>query len=129
VSFAQAWPRLFCLFGRLTNGPIFYRESYTSSLLSSVRNYQFENGRRYHGYREGSEWEMRSWVVNDNIWLTTHVHSVPATKRRNRERSIRYLSSPNGDCEWRSTPPGAGQKPAPNIRHWYRNGNLGYADG
>ena len=28
-------------------------DSYASSLLSGVTNYQYENGRRYHGYREG----------------------------------------------------------------------------
>ncbi|KAI9783245.1 MAG: hypothetical protein M1839_004085 [Geoglossum umbratile] len=28
--------------------------SYTTSLSSSVTNYQYENGRRYHGYRAGS---------------------------------------------------------------------------
>jgi hypothetical protein len=29
------------------------RRSYTTSLSSSVENYKWENGRRYHSYREG----------------------------------------------------------------------------
>lgn len=29
--------------------------SYTTSLASSVYTYSYENGRRYHAYREGSK--------------------------------------------------------------------------
>lgn len=31
------------------------RSTYTASLASSVSNYQYENGRRYNGYRRGSK--------------------------------------------------------------------------
>ena len=57
-----------------------YSESRASSLLSSVRNYQFENGRRYHGYREGSECEMRAWVVRNRAWLMVCDRSIFAAQ-------------------------------------------------
>lgn len=31
-------------------------QSQTTSLKSSITNYVYENGRRYHSYREGSYW-------------------------------------------------------------------------
>ena len=31
-------------------------ESETSSLHSSIFDYRYENGRRYHAYREGAYW-------------------------------------------------------------------------
>jgi hypothetical protein len=35
------------------------RESQTTSLKSSVTNYVYENGRRYHAFRQGSYWYVR----------------------------------------------------------------------
>ncbi len=31
-----------------------YRASYTTSLASNITDYKYENGRRYHAYKEGS---------------------------------------------------------------------------
>jgi hypothetical protein len=48
-----------------------YRDSYVESLLLEVRHYQYENGRRYHGYKEGSE--------PDLFTLMLHLQTFPLT--------------------------------------------------
>ena len=39
---------------------VWNRDSYLSSLLSDVTDYQYENGRRYNGYRKGGAHEVSS---------------------------------------------------------------------
>jgi hypothetical protein len=37
------------------------RESFTTSLASNITDHKYENGRRYHGFREGSKC---TWPLN-----------------------------------------------------------------
>lgn len=47
------------------------------SLQSAVTRYRFENGRRYHGYKDGAYWAPNDEVHNDqqdlahHLWLLT----------------------------------------------------------
>ncbi|KAI9789593.1 MAG: hypothetical protein M1816_005902 [Peltula sp. TS41687] len=47
--------------------------TYTASLTSSVRNYQYENGRRYHAYREGAYLFPNDDEETDRIDIHNHM--------------------------------------------------------
>lgn len=52
-------------------------DSETTSVHSSIYRYRFENGRRYHAYRDGEYWGPNDEKANDhldiahNLWLKT----------------------------------------------------------
>ncbi|KIX08590.1 uncharacterized protein Z518_03246 [Rhinocladiella mackenziei CBS 650.93] len=48
-------------------------ESETSSLTSSIINYRFENGRRYHAYQEGKYWAPNDEAQNDQLHIAHHI--------------------------------------------------------
>ncbi|KAJ5140513.1 hypothetical protein N7448_003921 [Penicillium atrosanguineum] len=50
--------------------------SYTASLLSSVKNYAYENGRRYHSYREGHYVLPNDEQEQDRQDLLHHVRNL-----------------------------------------------------
>lgn len=49
------------------------RASSTGSLNSSVMNYQYENGRRYHAFREGNYFMPNDEAEQDRLDLTHHI--------------------------------------------------------
>lgn len=51
-------------------------ESYSTSLLSSVRNYQFENGRTYHGYRQGTYLLPNDEEENERLDIFHHLMGI-----------------------------------------------------
>lgn len=55
------------------------RSKYTASLTSSVREYRHENGRTYHGYRDGCKYfYMRdSTFKNESILLMRKAYLLP----------------------------------------------------
>ncbi|KAK5941739.1 hypothetical protein PMZ80_005690 [Knufia obscura] len=48
-------------------------QSETASLTSSITNYRFENGRRYHAYREGEYWAPNDETQNDQLDIANHI--------------------------------------------------------
>ncbi|KAI9864789.1 MAG: hypothetical protein M1813_002559 [Trichoglossum hirsutum] len=50
--------------------------NYTASLTSSVQNYHYENGRRYHAYREGSYVMPNDERENNRLDIFHHIHSL-----------------------------------------------------
>jgi hypothetical protein len=50
--------------------------SYATSLLSEVKNYKYENGRRYHSYREGQYVLPNDEQEQDREDLLHHVRSL-----------------------------------------------------
>lgn len=58
------------------------RESQTTSLKSSVTNYVYENGRRYHAFRQGTYWFVYGTAVNYQLGLfSDSVLGAPTTSR------------------------------------------------
>jgi SAM-dependent methyltransferase len=55
--------------------------SYTTSLLSEVRNYRYENNRRYHSYREGSYVLPNDEAEQDRQDLLHHVRNLVLDSR------------------------------------------------
>ncbi|KAF3905206.1 hypothetical protein ABW21_db0200491 [Orbilia brochopaga] len=51
-------------------------ESYTTSLSSSVENYQYENGRRYHAFRPGQYYLPNDEREIDRLDLTHHTMTI-----------------------------------------------------
>ncbi|QKX57587.1 uncharacterized protein TRUGW13939_04705 [Talaromyces rugulosus] len=51
-------------------------ESQTTSLKSSVTNYVYENGRRYHAFRQGSYWGPNDDLACDNLDLFHHLFTL-----------------------------------------------------
>jgi ubiquinone/menaquinone biosynthesis C-methylase UbiE len=49
------------------------RESDTTSLASSIYKYRFENGRRYHAYKEGEYWGPNDEKHNDQLDIGHHM--------------------------------------------------------
>jgi len=49
-------------------------ESETTSLSTSVTNYRFENGRRYHGYKDGEYWGPNDDAQNDQLDILHHTY-------------------------------------------------------
>ncbi|MCJ1367644.1 hypothetical protein MMC16_006778 [Acarospora aff. strigata] len=47
-------------------------ETETTSLASSITNYRFENGRRYHAYKEGEYWGPNDEKQNDQLDICHH---------------------------------------------------------
>ena len=47
--------------------------SYSTSLRSSVLNYRYENGRRYHGYRDGSYMAPNDETEQSRLDLMHHI--------------------------------------------------------
>lgn len=61
-------------------------ESDSCSLVSSITRYRFENGRRYHAYRDGAYWAPNDEIQNEqqdlahHLWLLTldgQLHLAP----------------------------------------------------
>lgn len=50
--------------------------SSTSSLASTVLNYQYENGRRYHAYRSGNYVMPNDEAEQDRLDLTHHMFAM-----------------------------------------------------
>ncbi|KAL2004683.1 hypothetical protein VTN00DRAFT_3211 [Thermoascus crustaceus] len=50
--------------------------SYVSSLTSSIRNYKYENGRRYHAYHEGSYVLPNDDEEQDRMDLLNHIYRL-----------------------------------------------------
>lgn len=50
--------------------------SETTSLRSAVRNYIYENGRRYHSYRAGTYWGPNDEKAQDNLDLFHHIFNL-----------------------------------------------------
>jgi len=50
--------------------------SITTSLRSSIRNYVYENGRRYHAYREGEYVLPNDEAEQDRLELTHHIYQL-----------------------------------------------------
>lgn len=50
--------------------------TYTASLTSSIRNYRYENGRRYHAYREGSYLLPNDESENDRLDIHNHLMTL-----------------------------------------------------
>ncbi|KAF2452464.1 putative methyltransferase [Lineolata rhizophorae] len=48
----------------------------TTSLRSAIANYVYENGRRYHSYREGAYWGPNDEKAQDNLDLFHHIFSL-----------------------------------------------------
>ncbi|KAK6527520.1 hypothetical protein TWF694_004503 [Orbilia ellipsospora] len=51
-------------------------ESYTTSLKSSVLNYQYENGRRYHAFRPGQYFLPNDELENHRLDLVHHTMTI-----------------------------------------------------
>ncbi|OCK77679.1 S-adenosyl-L-methionine-dependent methyltransferase [Lepidopterella palustris CBS 459.81] len=51
-------------------------ESYTTSLKSSITNYRYENGRRYHAYKDGSYFLPNDEDESDRLDLFHHIMSL-----------------------------------------------------
>ncbi|KAJ5371981.1 hypothetical protein N7517_003987 [Penicillium concentricum] len=58
------------------DGPSDNTSSYTASLLSDVKNYAYENGRRYHSYREGHYVLPNDEPEQDRQDLLHHVRNL-----------------------------------------------------
>ena len=56
-----------------TSGDDFDTSSYATSLLSEVRNYSYENGRRYHSYRQGEYIMPNDETEQDRQDLLHHI--------------------------------------------------------
>ncbi|KIW01727.1 uncharacterized protein PV09_06904 [Verruconis gallopava] len=48
----------------------------TTSLKSSILNYHYENGRRYHAYRKGSYWGPNDEQAADNLDIAHHIFNL-----------------------------------------------------
>jgi len=48
----------------------------TTSLSPSIKAYQYENGRRYHAYKEGSYWGPNDEQQNDQLDLFHHIFNL-----------------------------------------------------
>jgi hypothetical protein len=53
-----------------------FRESYTTSLKSSITNYKYENGRRYHAFKDGSYFLPNDESEADRLDLFHHIMSL-----------------------------------------------------
>ncbi|KAH8598461.1 S-adenosyl-L-methionine-dependent methyltransferase [Bisporella sp. PMI_857] len=51
-------------------------ESDTTSLKSSVSKYRYENGRRYHGYKDGAYWGPNDEYQNDQLDIAHHMFTL-----------------------------------------------------
>ncbi|KAI9802363.1 MAG: hypothetical protein M1833_001869 [Piccolia ochrophora] len=51
-------------------------ESYTTSLASSILNYKYENGRRYHAFRDGEYFLPNDESEQDRLDLIHHLHRL-----------------------------------------------------
>jgi len=51
-------------------------ESYTTSLKSSITNYKYENGRRYHSFKDGSYFLPNDESEADRLDLFHHIMSL-----------------------------------------------------
>jgi SAM-dependent methyltransferase len=52
---------------------ITHSQSETASLTSSITNYRFENGRRYHAYKDGKYWGPNDEGQNDQLEIANHI--------------------------------------------------------
>ncbi|KAJ2902594.1 S-adenosyl-L-methionine-dependent methyltransferase [Zalerion maritima] len=51
-------------------------EMTTSSLTSAITNYVYENGRRYHSYRQGAYWGPNDDKAQDNLDIFHHIFTL-----------------------------------------------------
>ncbi|KAH8744170.1 S-adenosyl-L-methionine-dependent methyltransferase [Hyaloscypha finlandica] len=51
-------------------------QSDTTSLTSSVTKYRFENGRRYHAYKDGAYWGPNDEPQNDQLDISHHMFTL-----------------------------------------------------
>lgn len=68
------------------------RSSFLSSLHESVRNYKYENGRRYHGYEEGRK--FNSAIAAYKILANTFKVTRSPTTRYGHVRTRILYGSP-----------------------------------
>jgi len=80
-------------------------ESYATSLSSSVTNYKWEHGRRYHSYREGSYQFPNDEREQDRLDLTHHMFTLALEGRLYRapipeDQALRILDIGTGTGIW-----------------------------
>lgn len=51
-------------------------DSYTTSLASSVMNYKYQNGRRYHKYRDGAYMLPNDETEQDRLDMLHHIYRM-----------------------------------------------------